>query len=106
MAMTYRSQSSSLRVLLALAVVSTAGACKPKASAPTDRAEILIGATLPLTGAEARIGGFFKEGYDLAFDEVTRQGGLEVGGKKLPGQADAQRRHHQPGDRASAWPTG
>ena len=28
--------------------------------------KILIGATLPLTGAESRIGGFYKEGYDLA----------------------------------------
>jgi len=37
----------------------------------TDRAEIVIGATLPLTGAEARIGGFHKEGYELAFDEMT-----------------------------------
>lgn len=84
MAMTYRSHSASLRVLLALVVVSTVGACKPRSSAPTDRAEILIGATLPLTGAEARIGGFYKEGYELAFDEVNKQGGLDVGGKKRP----------------------
>jgi branched-chain amino acid transport system substrate-binding protein len=47
---------------------------------------ILVGATLPLTGAEARVGGFFKEGYDLAFEEVNKKGGLEVGGKKLPVQ--------------------
>jgi branched-chain amino acid transport system substrate-binding protein len=45
---------------------------------------IVIGATLPLTGSEARVGGFFKEGYELAFDEVAKKGGLEVGGKKLP----------------------
>jgi branched-chain amino acid transport system substrate-binding protein len=45
--------------------------------------KVLIGATLPLTGAEARVGGFFKEGYDLAFEEVNKKGGLEVGGKKL-----------------------
>lgn len=38
---------------------------------------------MPLTGAEARTGGFFKEGYDPAFDEVNQGGGLEVGGKKL-----------------------
>ncbi|HEU4729876.1 MAG TPA: amino acid ABC transporter substrate-binding protein [Kofleriaceae bacterium] len=82
--MTYRSRSRSLRVLLALAVVSAAWACKPKSSAPSNRTEILIGATLPLTGAEARIGGFYKEGYDLAFDEVNQQGGLDVGGKKRP----------------------
>jgi len=85
MAMTHRLHSSSCRVLLSLAVISAAAAaCKPKATAPSERAEILIGATLPLTGAEARIGGFFKEGYELAFDEVNQQGGLEVGGKQRP----------------------
>ncbi len=47
---------------------------------------VKIGATLPLTGAEARIGGFFKEGYDLAFDQQNAKGGLTVGGKKVPVQ--------------------
>jgi branched-chain amino acid transport system substrate-binding protein len=65
-------------------MLSAVGACKPKAAPPSDKTEILIGATLPLTGAEARAGGFYKEGYDLAFEEVTQQGGLEVGGKKRP----------------------
>jgi branched-chain amino acid transport system substrate-binding protein len=56
--------------------------CKPGGrSSPT---KVLIGATLPLTGAEARIGGFFKEGYDLAFEQANARGGLQVGGKKLP----------------------
>jgi branched-chain amino acid transport system substrate-binding protein len=45
--------------------------------------EIKIGATLPLTGAESRIGGFYKEGYDLAFEEWNKKGGLDVGGKKM-----------------------
>jgi branched-chain amino acid transport system substrate-binding protein len=75
---------STLCCLLSLATIAMAAGCKPKAAPPSDRAEILIGATLPLTGAEARAGGFYKEGYDLAFDEVTEQGGLEVGGKKRP----------------------
>ena len=55
------------------------------APAPSGEA-IRIGATLPLTGAEARIGGFYKEGYDLAFDEAAKNGGIEVGGKKVPVQ--------------------
>jgi len=55
----------------------------PAASAPSAN-EILIGATLPLTGAESRIGGFFKEGYELAFEQATQNGGVSVGGKKLP----------------------
>jgi branched-chain amino acid transport system substrate-binding protein len=64
-----------------MAVVALAS-CKPKAAASDG--EILIGATLPLTGAEARIGGFFKEGYDLAFDEVSKRGGLQVGAVRRP----------------------
>jgi branched-chain amino acid transport system substrate-binding protein len=80
--MTYRTCSRLLPILLGLAAVS-APACKPKSAPAADRNEILIGGTLPLTGGEARIGGFFKEGYELAFDEVNAAGGLEVGGKKL-----------------------
>jgi branched-chain amino acid transport system substrate-binding protein len=71
-------------ILFFVAVVAATGACKPKAAPQVDKTEILIGATLPLTGAEARIGGFFKEGYELAFEEANQAGGLTVGGKKLP----------------------
>ncbi len=67
----------SVAALAALALPRVAAAAKDK---------IVIGATLPLTGSEARVGGFFKEGYDLAFEEVSKRGGLEVGGKKLPVQ--------------------
>jgi branched-chain amino acid transport system substrate-binding protein len=85
MAMTSHSFRSRLlqvmHVVLALVAIA---ACKPKSTPAAEKTEISIGATLPLTGSEARIGGFFKEGYDLAFEEVTKAGGLEVGGKKLP----------------------
>jgi branched-chain amino acid transport system substrate-binding protein len=77
-----RARVPTLPLLLALAAISPA--CKPKSTPVGDRTEILIGSTLPLTGAEARIGGFFKQGYELAFDEVNQRGGLQVGGKKLP----------------------
>jgi branched-chain amino acid transport system substrate-binding protein len=66
--------------LVVCASITLLTACK-RDSAP---AEIVIGATLPLTGSEARIGGFYKEGYDLAFDEVNKAGGLQVGNKKIP----------------------
>src|SRR4030081_609060 len=45
---------------------------------------VLIGATLPLTGAESRIGGFFKEGYELAFEQATQSGGISLGGQEKP----------------------
>jgi branched-chain amino acid transport system substrate-binding protein len=67
---------------LAAAILVLAPACRSRSvSAPT---RVAIGATLPLTGAEARIGGFFKEGYQLAVDEVNQRGGLQVGAAKLP----------------------
>lgn len=70
------------RLHLLLAVFALAG-CKPKATPAGDRTEILIGSTLPLTGGESRLGVAYKEGYELAFDEVDKAGGLDVGGKKL-----------------------
>src|SRR5262244_3702028 len=57
---------------------------KSQASAAAVPEKILIGATLPLTGSEARIGGFYKEGYDLAFEEANKPGGVLVGGKRIP----------------------
>src|SRR5256885_16650542 len=46
--------------------------------------KLVIGGTLPLTGAESRTGGFYKEGYQLAFEEANKKGGITVGGKKMP----------------------
>ena len=57
---------------------TTAAAAGPSVS------ELLIGATLPLTGAESRIGAFYKEGYELAFEQASQNGGISVGGKKVP----------------------
>ena len=54
-----------------------------QAAAPTGDA-ISIGATLPLTGSESRIGGFYKEGYELAFEEWNKNGGVKMGDKKVP----------------------
>ncbi len=72
------------RVPLALAVAALAAlaACKGRGAAA--KKELLIGATLPLTGSEARIGGFYKEGYDLAVEQANKDGGLQVGDRKLP----------------------
>jgi branched-chain amino acid transport system substrate-binding protein len=75
--------------LIACACVACnkSGAPEGKSGAPaadaTQASSIVIGATLPLTGGEARIGGFYKEGYDLAFEEANKAGGINVGGKKL-----------------------
>ena len=65
-------------------LAAAAVCCAAVATAPARaQTEIKIGATLPLTGAESRIGGFYKEGYELAFEEWNKKGGLDVGGKKM-----------------------
>src|SRR3977135_3967041 len=46
--------------------------------------QIVIGASLPLTGSEAKAGARVRDGYQLAVDEVMRAGGLEVGNQRLP----------------------
>src|SRR5512140_183225 len=73
----------SLSVLAAAALLA-AVACKGRGGSAEQRTEIKIGATLPLTGSEARIGGFYREGYDLAIEQANKDGGLQVGDKRLP----------------------
>ncbi len=73
------------RLVPALALAALAAAAGlPSAARAAERTKIVFGATLPLTGAEARVGGFFKEGYELAFEEANKKGGIQVGKKKLP----------------------
>jgi branched-chain amino acid transport system substrate-binding protein len=76
--------------LLALLAVILVAACAPteEQSQSTGDGEIpdevLVGATLPLTGEEADVGAYFKEGYELAFEEINDAGGLQLGGQKVP----------------------
>src|SRR5207248_7962018 len=92
---------SASRPIVALCLAAgVAGGCKKEGEAPSPAGQgapaaqapaggggaggIKIGATLPLTGSEARVGGFYKEGYEYAFAEQAKKGGLNVGGKKVP----------------------
>jgi branched-chain amino acid transport system substrate-binding protein len=45
--------------------------------------KIVIGSTLPLTGAESKAGGRMKQGYELAVELENKDGGVDVGGKKV-----------------------
>jgi branched-chain amino acid transport system substrate-binding protein len=42
---------------------------------------IVIGSTLPLTGVESKTGGRYKQGYELAVEEINAAGGIDVNGK-------------------------
>jgi len=54
------------------------------ASAEGRRTEIVIGASLPLTGGEAKAGARVRDGYELAFAEAMSKGGLMVGNQRMP----------------------
>lgn len=45
--------------------------------------EIVIGASLPLSGPLAGFGNYVKWGYETAVNDVNKAGGLSVGGKKM-----------------------
>ena len=70
------------RILLTAAALSLGAATLPIGAARAADT-IKIGATLPLTGAEARIGGFYKEGYEYAFEQQNKKGGVKVGDKTM-----------------------
>ena len=87
-AATPRARAGRLSALLLLAVLVLA-ACAPNQKSDRSAAssvpdKIVIGSTLPLTGAESTAGGKQKQGYELAIDLVNKAGGVDVGGKKVP----------------------
>jgi branched-chain amino acid transport system substrate-binding protein len=45
--------------------------------------EIRLGAVLPVTGKESKIGGAYKQATEFAVKDVNDAGGLDVGGKKM-----------------------
>jgi branched-chain amino acid transport system substrate-binding protein len=58
----------------------TVGSCL---ASPADDSEIRIGAVLPLTGKESKIGGAYKVATELAVKEVNDAGGVDVHGRKM-----------------------
>lgn len=56
--------------------------CTASCGGPRQIDEVVLGATLPLTGKEARAGLYFKNGYTLAIDEANEAGGVLVKGLK------------------------
>ena len=71
------------RLTLLLAASGTFSACQPKTadtSASAAPSEIVIGATIPLSGALAGFGSFQKWGYEHAVAEINAAGGLRIEG--------------------------
>ena len=62
------------------AAVAVVAVCVGIGAASAD--EIVIGASLPLSGPLAGFGSFQQWGYKRAVDEVNKAGGIDVDGKK------------------------
>src|SRR5438132_7977967 len=77
-----RAMTPTTRTILTAAALSVGAATLHTGTAHAQDA-IKIRATLPLTRSEARIGGFYKEGYDYAFEQQNKKGGVKVGDKTM-----------------------
>jgi len=71
---------------LTFALTACAGASKSAGTSDNGKppSKVLIGSTLPLTGTESKVGGRFKQGYELAVDEINKAGGIDIHGTKVP----------------------
>ena len=78
-------RSSSRLPSICFAVLAGFALCGPAplVAASADDSTIRIGAVLPVTGKESKIGGAFKAATEYAVKEVNDAGGLDVGGKRM-----------------------
>ena len=67
-------------------MASAVAACTTAPSTGAAPSEIVLGAALPLTGGQAREGGYFKKAYEMEVKEVNDAGGIMVKefNKKIP----------------------
>ncbi len=61
---------------------TTAPAAQGGAGSADCSNEVLVGSSLPLTGKEARIGNFYKDGYETAVKQWNDKGGINIGGQQ------------------------
>jgi branched-chain amino acid transport system substrate-binding protein len=76
--------SSTTTASITESTTATTGGTTPASTAetaatPTKTAELIIGGSQPLSGPPSASGIAFKEGWQLAFDEVNAAGGIVVG---------------------------
>lgn len=75
------------RTLMAIAIILSLAACTQAGSGSgsgsgSNSGDIVIGASIPLSGPLAGFGAFQKWGYQHAVDQANAAGGLDVGGTK------------------------
>jgi branched-chain amino acid transport system substrate-binding protein len=64
-------------LVLLLLAVPLIGGCKAEAPAAKT---LKIGAGMPLTGPLSMVGAVFQNAFEMAFDKINEEGGLEIGG--------------------------
>lgn len=74
------------RAVAAATCLALAAAAPLATRADNGPSEVVIGAVLPLTGEESRVGTYFKAAYELATKEINDGGGLQLRtyGHKIP----------------------
>ena len=77
-----RTRSRALRRLLLFILLGLGTLCAGNSARAAE--EILIGASVPLSGPLAAFGTFEEWGYKRAIDEANKAGGLAIGGQKRP----------------------
>src|SRR5262245_4955102 len=77
--MTTSSVRTLLRVLVA-GLIAIATEARPASAADGG---VKIGAVLPVTGKESKIGTAYKQATEFAVKEVNDAGGIDIGGKKM-----------------------
>ena len=63
-------------MILRLLFVAVAGIALPPALHAQD---ILLGASVQLTGSTANTGRYYRDGYEFAIDKINAAGGVQVG---------------------------
>ncbi|MFI5166054.1 MAG: amino acid ABC transporter substrate-binding protein [Thermoanaerobaculales bacterium] len=72
------------RIACVVGVLSLLAPFGPAVAAPVaDAGVIRIGAVLPVTGKESKIGGAYKVATEFAVKEINDAGGIDVGGTKM-----------------------
>jgi len=70
-------RANRIAAALSAAAFAFCGLCAPLGAADGPD-QVVVGAVLPLTGEESRIGGYYKLAYELAVKEYNDHGGVEL----------------------------
>lgn len=72
-----------MKTLIAAFVAATGAALSvlplPRAEAADSPKTVTLGASMQLTGADANLARYFRDGYQIAVEQINQQGGIHIG---------------------------